>query len=207
MYHPVRIEQLSHPQILKLLRGHGVRVKHCASGKHTVKLSKEQHKKLSRAHMKGQGMVLTFDPFQMADHEHLRGEGIFGKKFDRGVKHVLGNKNAKKLYSGLEKYAKPAINDAIKFGAHELGTLGETYGIPHQYANKLAHVATDYIDHPTQYQEHPIENLQHSLMKGGKLKKKHIGRPRKAYGGALSVAGRGVVSKVVKAVRKPLRLI
>jgi hypothetical protein len=71
MYHKIPISKLSHHQILKLLRGHRVRVKHGQG--HTLHVSEEQHKKIMTAHRKGKAHTLQFDPFQIEAHEHLRG--------------------------------------------------------------------------------------------------------------------------------------
>ena len=73
MYHKASISPLSSTQISKILNGHSVRVSH--GNKHDVELSKEQFKKFSKAHMKGKGMTLTMDPFQIQNHQHLRGSG------------------------------------------------------------------------------------------------------------------------------------
>jgi len=74
MYHPAEIERLSHAQIGKLLRGQSVRMK---LGKHhKMHLSQEQHKKLHKAHLKGAGVCICLDPYQMDMHHHLKGEGM-----------------------------------------------------------------------------------------------------------------------------------
>lgn len=68
MYHKVPIQKLSHNQILKLLRGERVRVKHGAH--HHIHASAEQHKKIMSAHRKGAGTTIQFDPYQQSMHEH-----------------------------------------------------------------------------------------------------------------------------------------
>ena len=55
MYHPTEIAKLSRAQVLKLLKGHAVRVK---SGKgHVVHLSTEQLKKHKKATLKGADVI------------------------------------------------------------------------------------------------------------------------------------------------------
>ena len=76
MYHKVKIGQLSHTQISRLLNGHGVRVSHGSN--HEIELSKEQLKKYMKAKEKGKAITLTLDPFQMENHQHLRGSGSGG---------------------------------------------------------------------------------------------------------------------------------
>ena len=92
MYHKVKIGQLSHTQISRLLNGHGVRVSHGSN--HEIELSKEQLKKYMKAKEKGKAITLTMDPFQMENHQHLRGSGSGGsvggavgrrKKFNKWV--------------------------------------------------------------------------------------------------------------------------
>jgi len=76
MYHKVKIGQLSNTQISRLLNGHGVRVSNGSN--HEIELSKEQLKKYMKAHEKGKAITLTMDPFQMQNHQFLRGSGSGG---------------------------------------------------------------------------------------------------------------------------------
>ena len=73
MYHKASISPLSGTQISKILNGHSVRVS--AGNGHDIELSKEQLKKLTKAFKTGKGMTLTMDPYQMQNHQHLRGSG------------------------------------------------------------------------------------------------------------------------------------
>ena len=68
-YHKINISKLSHNQILRLLRGKRVCVKH-GSG-HEINASEEQHKKIMRAHKHGSGHTIQFDPYQIDLHHHL----------------------------------------------------------------------------------------------------------------------------------------
>ena len=80
MYSLHTIKALSKSQISRLLNGHGVRVSH--GGHHKIHLSHEQSKKHHKASREGKGYTLHFDPYQMAQHQHLRGKGtgsILGK--------------------------------------------------------------------------------------------------------------------------------
>ena len=91
MYHPIEIKHLSANQISKVLNGHPVRVLH---GKgHQIEVSHEQHKKIHKAHSQGKGVNITFDPFQQANHQHLRGIMSSAKRYaqpllDRGVRYA-----------------------------------------------------------------------------------------------------------------------
>ena len=129
MYHPVSIDGLTNAQINKLLAGHPVRVKH---GKHhKIGLSAEQYKKHVRAHTKGKGMTLQFDPYQQALHRNLKGCGIMSS-----LKKAYGH--AKSAYG----QAKSAIGHASKFYGEHKETL-EPYGsiLKKQAHHKVEHVA------------------------------------------------------------------
>jgi hypothetical protein len=69
-YHKINISKLSHNQILRLLRGHRVRVKHGSGNE--IHASEEQHKKITRAHKKGSGATIQFDPYQIEQNQHMR---------------------------------------------------------------------------------------------------------------------------------------
>ena len=94
MYHKASISPLSSTQISKMLNGHSVRVSH--GNQHDIELSKEQFKKFSKAHKNGKAMTLTMDPFQIQNHQHLRGSG----KIKSLVRSIGGNITATAKDSG-----------------------------------------------------------------------------------------------------------
>ena len=98
MYHKASISPLSSTQLSKILNGHSVRVS--AGNGHDVELSKEQFKKFSKAHKNGKAMTLTMDPYQIQNHQHLRGSGNV-KKTARG--------NAKRLITAATDRAIRSI--------------------------------------------------------------------------------------------------
>ena len=58
-----------------------------------VHVSKDQHKKLHKAHNKGGAAVITFDPYQIQNHQHLRGKGakLINQSFTgNDIAHFLG---------------------------------------------------------------------------------------------------------------------
>ena len=87
MYHKASISPLSSPQISKILNGHSVRVSH--GDKHDIELSKEQFKKFSRAHKNGKAMTLTLDPYQIQNHQHLRGSGNLKRTAKGSAKRLI----------------------------------------------------------------------------------------------------------------------
>jgi len=87
MYHKASISPLSSTQISKILNGHSVRVS--AGNGHDIELSKEQFKKFSKAHKTGKGMTLTMDPYQMQNHQYLRGSGNVKKTAKGSAKRLI----------------------------------------------------------------------------------------------------------------------
>lgn len=207
MYVPSSIEKLSHAQVLKLLRGHGVRVKHGVG--HKIHLSTSQHKKLMSAHMKGRGIVLELDPYQCDEHEHMRGEGVMSslKKAYAGAKKVahkvgkfygehketldpyltMAKSAASKKALSLEEKAKPHLRKHL--GKELSSQLGEhvSSAVHHQI-----HTLGSEYGAPLHYGEiesegsypsiEPASEIESSLGMGLHRKR---GRPRK--GGALTL--------------------
>jgi hypothetical protein len=87
MYHKASIAPLSSTQISKILNGHSVRIS--AGNGHDIELSKEQLKKFARAQKTGKGMTITMDPFQMQNHQHLRGSGNLKKTAKGSAKRLI----------------------------------------------------------------------------------------------------------------------
>jgi hypothetical protein len=110
MYHKASIAPLSSTQISKVLNGHSVRVSH--GNGHNIELSKEQFKKFAKAHKTGKGMTLTMDPYQIHNHQHLRGSGNL-KRTARG--------SAKRLIISATDRAVRAIGGNITATAKDSG--------------------------------------------------------------------------------------
>jgi hypothetical protein len=89
MYHKASIAPLSSTQLSKMLNGHSVRVSH--GDKHDTELSKEQFKKFAKAHKNGKAMTLTMDPFQIQNHQHLRGSGNLKRTSRTNAKRVISS--------------------------------------------------------------------------------------------------------------------
>jgi hypothetical protein len=87
MYHKASIAPLSSTQISKILNGHSVRIS--AGNGHDIELSKEQLKKFAKAQKSGKGMTLTMDPYQMQNHQHLRGSGNVKKTLRGSAKRLI----------------------------------------------------------------------------------------------------------------------
>ena len=129
MYHPIEIQRLSESQVKKMVRGHPVRVKH---GKgHVIHASPEQHKKITKAHMKGKGVTVQLDPYQCQHHMNLVGSGFMST-----VKQAYGH--AKKAYG----QARDAVGRASQFYGEHKEQL-EPYGniLKRQASSKVEHYA------------------------------------------------------------------
>ena len=90
MYHSISIQALSKSQISKLLNGHRIIVKYGQGIE--IHASEEQYKKILKAHQKGSGVTIQLDPYQMQNHQYLRGqrgEGMFSNimksKLTKGI--------------------------------------------------------------------------------------------------------------------------
>ena len=87
-YHTVHIGKLSPTQISKILNSYPVRIK--GGSVHSIGLSKEQLKKLSKANHLGKAMTISFDPFQIQNHQQLRGKGT-GTDLGKTLGRITGN--------------------------------------------------------------------------------------------------------------------
>lgn len=112
MYLESGIEKLSPAQVSKLLNGHGVRVKHGSA--HKVHLSSQQHKKLQKAHAKGKATTMMFDPFQIQNHQYLRGKGAISIKSP----HMHGGTTAKDWFMNQYNQIPEAYHPGIESLAH-----------------------------------------------------------------------------------------
>ena len=130
-YHKISIGKLSHAQLLKLMRGHRIRVKH-GSG-HEIHVSEEQHKKIMCAHRRGAGTTIQFDPYQMDMHKghHGHGEG-----------HAHHAHHAHHGGSMLD-YVKPVVKTlgpvAIDAGSNALKGLIDGWGARGRRKSRTGH--------------------------------------------------------------------
>jgi hypothetical protein len=142
MYHKASISPLSATQISKILNGHSVRVS--AGNGHDIELSKEQFKKFAKAHQAGKAMTLAMDPYQIQNHQFLRGSisgmGVgrvnkYNKWVDAlGARQVIdaGMSKGATSISGMgamqDLYVRANQKDARK-ASSKYGKYGPTSGI------------------------------------------------------------------------------
>ena len=180
MYVGAGLHQLSEAQIKKLLKGESVRVK--AGTHHKVHLSSEQSKKLHKAHAKGAGITLCFDPYQCDAHGHLVGAGLVSKVKSIASKALAG---AKKAFSA----APPSLRAAIKSKAIEGLQKGVEHFTP-QIEKRLGKFGVDALSHGQELARQQIsqfgEEPQNEIIAEGMGLRKHrvVHRPK---GGALKM--------------------
>jgi len=155
MYCEHSIDELSKPQISRLLNGHGVRVRH--GGHHHIQLSHDQSKKHHKTAMHGKGYTINFDPFQIANHQHLRGGSLSYDKFannpnvkriaaaatDRAVKEIGGSLSYDKFANNpnIKRIASAATDRAVKGIAG--GSLSYDKFANNPNVKRIAAAATD----------------------------------------------------------------
>ena len=108
MYHQIGLQKLSHAQILKLLKGDRIRVKH--GSHHNIHVSEEQHKKIHAAHKKGAGTTIQFDPFQQQMEAHHSLRSIEGKGLKETALRFLRKEVAPAAINFAAEQAKKAVS-------------------------------------------------------------------------------------------------
>ena len=199
MYQEAGLAPLSQAQISKLLNHHAVRVK---SGKaHRVQLSPEQLKKLLKSAKVGKAHTLRFDPYQVANHQHLRGRGV-----GIHIAKALGDASVSGINAGsdyvdaeIEKQVPKDKTDttggkisALKKFNRWTHALGHTYqGIAHAVkpvAKPLMNAATQYAisqinpQNAQLFMNYAMEAAPYAAMAGVGVHKRRRGRPRKMHG-------------------------
>ena len=198
MYHKASIAPLSSTQISKILNGHSVRIS--AGNGHDIELSKEQLKKFARAQKTGKGMTVTMDPFQMQNHQHLRGSGNLKKTAkgsakrlivagtDRLIRSIEGSGNIKATSKDSGKRLIVAGTDrAIK--AIEGSSIGGKINRLKKYSRwttAINKTIRDGIDTSGKAARVYYDSTGPAAQLGFGLKKRS---PRKRRGGALMPAG------------------
>ena len=198
MYHKASISPLSSTQISQILNGHSVRVS--AGNGHDIELSKEQLKKFSRAHKSGKGMTLTMDPYQIQNHQSLRGSGNIKKTLrgsakrlitsatDRAIRSIEGSGNIKATAKDSGKRLIVAGTDrAIK--AIEGSSIGGKINRLKKYSrwtSAINKTIRDGIDTSGKAARVYYDSTGPAAQLGFGLKKRS---PRKRRGGALMPAG------------------
>jgi hypothetical protein len=192
MEHIVTIDA-SPKQLSKLRNGHMVRIKK-GTGFNLVVHPGTYHL-VSRAFAKNKGIQIALSPEEIESNKSLSpeqhaelqdrqaafgelpfaGQGIFGKKFDRGVRKAIGKHAQKKIYGDLRQ-ALPGIqaglDSAIVAGATALSAAQPELApflLPGSAV--VSSYLNDYLENPGAYQGrsgvkgHPIRSLAEKAAK------------------------------------------
>jgi hypothetical protein len=158
----------SQGQLSKLRNGHKVRVKPAMEGEGICLIvNPENYNRITRTFNKGKGSEISLSPQEIQENkeasEMMEGKGIFGKKFDRKLKKVLGKRGSKAVYGFSRKVLRPIVKRGLTTGLTALGTMATTAGVPPQLVapavaglNKLG---GDYIDNPTKFQRGNVGDI------------------------------------------------
>jgi len=203
MYHKIEVESLSPAQIGKLLRGDRIRVKKGRG--HHIAVSEEQHKKIHKAHLKGCGSTIQFDPFQQHAHQHMKGsQGVqggstFAQRQARRARNTF--KPLAKALAPVANTLRSAGNEFIdharsagnEFASHarHLGEQGfnELKHAGRELGHQLASHGSDILSGLVQYGPQIAEMAALAPIGLGLRKRRGRG---KGKGGALVAAGYGV---------------
>lgn len=178
-YHHIRIK-VSKRQVAKLRKGHKVRI-----AAHTdpmngegvsLIVNPERYQVVTKTFAKGRGLEVALSPEEIMLNKkhahHLKGQGIFGDKFDRFVERTIGKKAKDTIYNAADKLKAPIkrgidklAEHAPTIGASALSGLALAAGQPElipaagMLGSKLgsflgrkgSEAAKDYLDHPSTY--------------------------------------------------------
>ena len=163
MVHNVMVK-VSPKQMSKMRNGHKVRVKPPQMEGEGICLivHPENYKLLARTFSKGKGAEISLTPEEIVDNkeasesEQMEGKGIFGKKFDRGVRKVIGKKAQQELYKEIASYlpmAQAGLTAGLTAGGTALGALQpELIPFIAPGVVSLSALGSDYLANPTKYQ-------------------------------------------------------
>ena len=178
MYHQINIKKLSPAQISKLLNGHRIRVSH-GSG-HMIHASHEQHNKITKAHKKGCGTTIQFDPYQIENHKHLKGTHPPHGGSVSSVAKSIGK-------VGFKALAPVAVDYASNFLKNKISGQG----MHHAHHAHHAYGHGESIYHPHNAHTHG------EALSGGALNAAGYGKVR-----GRKPKGRGIVSTLAKSAFK-----
>lgn len=153
--------KVSPKQMSKLRNGHKVRVKPPLEGEGVCLIvHPENYSLLSRTFSKNKGAEISLTPDELVANKEassqMEGQGIFGKKFDRGLRKVIGKKAQKELYGIAEQFlplAQAGLTGGLTAGATALGSVQPEL-IPFLPAGVagLSALGSDYLANPSKYQ-------------------------------------------------------
>jgi len=152
---------ISPKQISKLRNGHKVRVKPDIKGNGVgVLVNPRNYSLLTKTFSRNKGMELVLSPQELVVNQEasaqMQGNGIFGKRFDKGVEKLLGKKAKKQIYSSAETLL-PLAQAGLTAGLTSAGTalgVAQPELIPFIAPGvaTLSALGSDYLANPSKYQ-------------------------------------------------------
>lgn len=164
MVHQVRLK-LSDKQQSKLRNGHRVRVRQQSMEGEGVCLivHPNNYNIITKAFSKNKGAEIALTPEELALNKEvsteMAGNGIFGKKFDRSVKKLIGKKATKSAYQvarALLPVAQAGLSTGLMSGATALSAVQpELAPFLMPTAANLSKIGSSYLADPNIYQKNP----------------------------------------------------
>ena len=126
-HHIVHIKA-SPKQLSKLRKGHKVRISSAMEGEgFNLLVDPSRYDTLTRSFSRGKGMQIQLSPQEIVANQHIEGNGIFGKRFDRFLEKRGLRDAAYKLGDRLKPAFKSAVMGGIAAGTAGLAGLS-TFG-------------------------------------------------------------------------------
>lgn len=160
--------KVSPKQMSKLRNGHKVRVKPPIEGEGVCLIvHPENYSLLSRTFSKNKGAEISLTPDELVANKEaspqMEGQGIFGKKFDRGLGKLIGKKAQRQLYETAREFlplAQGGLTAGLTAGATALGAVQPEL-IPFLPAGVagLSAFGSDYLANPSKYQGRKSSSL------------------------------------------------
>jgi hypothetical protein len=172
--------KVSPKQMSKLRNGHKVRVKPPMEGEGVCLIVNPQnYQLLSRTFSRNKGAEIALSPEELVVNKEasaeMEGNGIFGKKFDRGVRKLIGKKAQRELYGVARDFlplAQAGLTAGLTTGATALGAVQPEL-IPFLPAGVagLSALGSDYLANPSKYQGGKSSSLAKEYAKDLALQK------------------------------------
>jgi hypothetical protein len=148
-------------QLSKLRNGHRVRIRPAVEGKGIcMVVNPDNYDLITRTFSRNKGLEISLSPEELMANQsatsEMEGKGIFGKRFDRGLRKLIGKKAQKELYGTAREFlplAQSGLTAGLTAGATALGAVQPEL-IPFLPAGVagLSALGSDYLANPSKYQ-------------------------------------------------------
>lgn len=235
MTHSIVHIKASPKQLSKLRNGHKVRISPPIEGEgFNLIVDPSKFNTISRAFEKSKGVEIQLSPEEImankslspeehqkikAENQSMAGQGIFGKKFDRFVRKVIGKKAKDVLYRGADRFVKPVLKTgldivgnnapellqaglsglAVASGNPELvpiaGMLGKQLGS--KISTKQTNIAKRFLDKPKSNVGGPINKIAPRTLSGQVEQNKLLESANKDLGTNMGYMGQAGVDNLL----------